>query len=366
MSALKVLAVTGTSGGHIFPAQAFLEELKKKMPEAEALLILPQKIAITKEYSLENGYRIDYVYMPTVILSKISVENIRKIVFLCKGFLKSIRLLINYKPDVVIGFGSIVTVPVVLCAWFIRIKTVIHEQNVIPGRANRLLALFADKIALSFKETVNYLSNSRSKTVVTGNPLRTSLVKLDKFQARRFLGLSPDRFTILIMGGSSGSRNINAVSIEALASMSDKSVFQVIHLCGQQDFGFLSARYKELNIECSVYSFFEQMQYAYSASDLVVSRAGAASVTEIMFYGLPAILIPYPYAYEHQMKNAEILRNCGLGRIIKEEELTCTALKDCFCEFFSDRLKAVSIEQELTYDKSQTAAGLLVKEVVSV
>jgi len=366
MSALKVLAVTGTSGGHIFPAQAFLEELKKEIPESEVLLIQPQKKSVTKQESLENGYKINYVYMPTVAWLKISLENIRKLIFLCKGSLKSIRLLINFKPDVVIGFGSFPTVPVVLCAWFIRIKTVIHEQNVIPGRANSFLALFVDKIALSFKETVSYLSNFTSKTVITGNPLRSSLLELEKFHARSFLGLSPNKFTIFIMGGSSGSRNINAVSIEAFGAMSDRSTFQVIHLCGERDLDFLSARYRQLNIECKVYSFFDQMQYAYSASDMVVSRAGATSVTEIMFYHLPAIMIPYPYAYEHQMKNAEILRDCGLGVIIKEEEIDSVVLKDYFCKFFSRNFKLAPIGQELVCEKLQSASGLLVKEVLSV
>jgi UDP-N-acetylglucosamine--N-acetylmuramyl-(pentapeptide) pyrophosphoryl-undecaprenol N-acetylglucosamine transferase len=192
----------------------------------------------------------------------------------------------EFRPDIVIGFGTIDCLPLLLLAWIFRVKTLIHEQNVLPGRANRLLARFSDRIAISFEETREHLAAYEKKIVLTGNPIRKELEKIDRLKALGFFGFKEDKFTILVMGGSLGSQRINAAFLKAASLLTDTSGLQVIHITGIKDCELIKARYKDLNIESRVFGFLNSMQYAYSACDLVISRAGATSVTEIMFFGL--------------------------------------------------------------------------------
>jgi UDP-N-acetylglucosamine--N-acetylmuramyl-(pentapeptide) pyrophosphoryl-undecaprenol N-acetylglucosamine transferase len=320
----KVLAVTGASGGHIFPAMAFLEALEEKYNGIETCVLLPEKSVISAKE--KPGCTIKYIQMPSVKMS-IDFKNINSIVRLIKGSLESVGVLLKFQPDIVIGFGGLSSIPVVMCAWLLRMKTLIHEQNVVPGRANKLLSMCVDKIAVSFEETKNYLDNYRSRVVVTGNPLRQSLIKMDKIDALNYFGLSADKFTVLVMGGSRGSHRINMEFVEAVSLMPNASVFQVIHLCGQADFEPLKRRYAGLHVKCALFSFFDAMQYAYSASDLAVCRAGATTIAELIFFGVPAIFIPYPYAYKHQYKNAKVMEEKGRGIIIEEERLGAGVLR---------------------------------------
>jgi UDP-N-acetylglucosamine--N-acetylmuramyl-(pentapeptide) pyrophosphoryl-undecaprenol N-acetylglucosamine transferase len=235
--------------------------------------------------------------------------------------LESIVILLSFKPDIVVGFGSLVSVPMVMLAWLLRIKTLIHEQNVIPGRANRFLARFNDKIAVSFAETEGYLKKYKRKVVLTGNPIRRELLQIDKNKALNFFGFSNNKFTILIVGGSLGSHRINLGFLETISRISDKFRLQVIHLTGPHDYDLLKRSYKDLNIQVQLFKFFDSMQYAYSAADLIISRAGASTVAEIISFRLPAIIIPYPFAYRHQLTNAKVLENKGCAIIIKDNDL---------------------------------------------
>ncbi|MFH1269775.1 MAG: UDP-N-acetylglucosamine--N-acetylmuramyl-(pentapeptide) pyrophosphoryl-undecaprenol N-acetylglucosamine transferase [Candidatus Omnitrophota bacterium] len=314
---MKLLAVTGSSGGHIFPALGFLDALNNKRKDADILLVLPRE-NITERVK-KFDYKVDYISISSVKFG-ISPRSLGSILKFFKGALESIVMLLKFRPGVVVGFGSIVSVPMVLFSRFLGIKTLIHEQNVIPGRANRFLASFADKIAISFAESADYLKVYKRKIILTGNPIRRELNRVDKNKALDFFRLDSRKFTVLVMGGSQGSQRINSAFLKAVSAMPDRSRLQVIHLTGPQGYGLLEKSYKDLSLSCRLFDFLEPMQYAYSACDLVVSRAGATAVTEIIFYGLPAILIPYPFAYNHQIANAEALRRIGSGIIIQDND----------------------------------------------
>lgn len=315
---MKILVITGASGGHIFPALGFLDTLKEKHKNIDTLLILP-KNNITNQIG-EFEYKLNYISVSSIKLN-LDFSNFMAIFNFFKGSLESIAILLKFKPDIVVGFGSLACIPMLIFAWAFRIKTLIHEQNVIPGRANRFLGLFSDRIAVSFAETKDYFEKYKRKVVFTGNPIRKELVRIDKDKALNFFGFSEDKFTILIMGGSQGSHRINQEFLRAISTMSDKLGFQVIHLAGRRDYDLLQYSYKDLNINSRLFSFFQSMEYAYSASDLVISRAGASTIAEIIFFGLPAIIIPYPFAYKHQMANAGALEKIGSAIIIKDNEL---------------------------------------------
>ncbi len=357
---MKILVVTGSSGGHIFPAMSLLDTLSNKRKGTDVLLVLPRK-SITNQ--VENlKYKLKYISLSSIKLS-FDFKNFIGILRFLKGSFESMFILLAFRPDIVVGFGSLVCIPMILFAWLFRIKTLIHEQNVIPGRANRLLAKFTDRIAISFAETGDYLKDSKRKIVLTGNPIRKELTRIDKSKALEFFGLSSGKFTILVMGGSQASHRINLEFLRAVSTIPDKSAFQVIHLAGRADLGLLEKSYKDLNIYFRLFDFLEPMQYAYSACDLVVSRAGATTIAEIIFFGLPAIIIPYPFAYKHQIANAKVLESLGAGIIIQDNELDMGILNKNIEELINNpaRFKAMCSSYD---DNSRLNANDLLADAV--
>jgi len=315
---MRILAVTGSSGGHIFPAESFICALKERHKDIETLLVLPAR-------SLRSGIlltdcNVKYISTPRVSL-KINFGNLIALGGFIKGSWESLRIILKFKPDITVGFGSIDSIPCCFLSWFFRVKVLIHEQNVLPGRANRLLARFADKVAVSFSETKAYFNIDQRKLALTGNPLRQRMKIIDKNLALGFFELSRDKFTVLVMGGSQGSRNINSSFLKAALLLKNISMLQVIHLAGAEDLEEIKRAYKRGNIEARVFDFFTYMEQAYSAADLIISRAGATTISELIFFKLPAIISPYPYAYSHQLENAKVLRDKGCAVIINDDEL---------------------------------------------
>jgi len=306
---MRALVTAGSSGGHIFPALSFIEGLKKEYPGTSALLVLPANAAVKKDALA--GFDIKYI-------------SVSSAWGLLKSFFQGAFLIAEFRPDIAVGFGSISSLPVMLCAWLFRIPTMIHEQNVIPGKANVLLAWFCDSVAVSFEQTRSYLKQ-KGKIILTGNPVRQKLEVVDKQKALKFFGLQ-DKTTILVMGGSQGSSRINAEFLKAAGSI--RGDLQVIHLCGPRDPDMLKSGYDKLGIEARVFSFLDQMHYAYSASDLLIARAGAITISEAAFFGIPAILIPYPFAGAHQAANARVLTSRGCAIEIEDPKLTPGLLKD--------------------------------------
>jgi len=315
---MRILAVAGSSGGHIFPAVTFLDECKAKDPLTQTLLVLPYRAA--EKGLVPKGHPVSFISVSPLFL-KPDRKGVLALFNFIKGFFQSVVILSRFKPDIVAGFGSIPSIPVVLCAWFFRITTVIHEQNVQPGRATFLLAHVADKIAVSFAQTEEFLYHSRSKIVRTGNAIRAELKKVDRVNALDFFGLKSGNTTILVMGGSQGSASINDGFVAAFKSASWRYRVQVIHLCGHGQQQRLEKEYGGTSGQVKIFPFLEQMRYAYSAADIVICRAGATTVSELMFFKIPAVLIPYPFAQAHQAANAGVLADIGAARVVADSDL---------------------------------------------
>ncbi len=360
---MRILVVTGASGGHIFPAIAFLENLKTRLADAETLLLLPRNNAARGIDA--KVLKVSYISI-TAVKAAFTFKNIAALYNFCKGSLETFFIILEFRPDRVVGFGSLASIPAILLAWLFRTKSVIHEQNVIPGWANRLLGVFADKIAVSFAKTGEYFPRYKNKVVLTGNPLRRGLARVEKKTARDFFQLNPDRFTILAIGGSQGSSSINAGFFKAVSALSDKFDFQVIHIAGEKDYLLLKDAYQGLKIEHRIFGFFEAMQYAYSASDLAVSRAGATSIAELIFFRVPAIISPYPYAWQHQVANAEILRNAGAAVIVEDEELAGDKLAQNIASLMSNRGKLDQMRSAYADILLPQAEDLLVQEIITL
>ena len=361
---MRILVVTGSSGGHIFPALAFLEALKQKCPQDECLLVLPKKIvAINAQVA---GCKLEYI-PSSPVKPALSLKFLFSVWDFLRSIARSIFILADFGPDAVVSFGSITSVPIVLCAWLFRVKAIIHEQNVIPGRANKFLSFFADRIAVSFLATKEYIKNSGSKIILTGNPLRRELIKVDKNQARDYFCLDHDKFTIFVTGGSQGSHRVNNSLLGALRVIKNPGkCLQVIHITGRQDYELAVDTYKQLAIEAKVFCFLEPIHYAYSASDLLVSRSGATTVSELMRFHLPAIMIPYPFAYQHQLANARILEQDGSVVIVNDKDLESGVLAEKIDYFINNPDKLTGMRLSYPKTDQDDAAGLLVDALIAL
>jgi UDP-N-acetylglucosamine--N-acetylmuramyl-(pentapeptide) pyrophosphoryl-undecaprenol N-acetylglucosamine transferase len=324
---MKIVLATGGSGGHIIPALEVAAELKRKGHEVYFMGPLTgwqQRIE-------QSGYRVSLVDG-----RGLKTESLKSVLYSVRSMIKSItfswRLLRELNPCVVVGFGGFGSFAVLVCAIFLRRPTVIHEQNVVPGRANRWLCRKVDRIAVSFQETCCAFPSS--KTVLTGCPFLSERNLKTEKQEEEWPGFAPERCTLLLLGGSQGSHRLNEVFLETLPLLKGHLDVQVVHVAGQRDHVCVEQAYKQQMIPYCVFDFCQDMPRAYRAADVVISRAGAVTVCELAYWGIPAILVPYPYAQGHQRYNAQWLEKQGAGVILEDKDLTPERLKEYILKFW--------------------------------
>ncbi len=311
---LRVLAVTGGSGGHVFPALAFCEECGRQgVGSAAVTLVVALRGRAAADAKLREMLRSSG--------DPIVLEAPRSIPGFLRLFITSFSLVRRIRPDVVIGFGGYACVPFLWWAWLTGRKTFLHEQNVVPGQANRLVGLFVSRIAVTFDASAGYFARRRH-VIPTRFPLRSSLRRLSREEAESALGLQPGLVNVLVMGGSQGARRLNDLFLAALKKNRDLAGLQVVHLSGEKQAAEVEGAYARLGVSHRVLGFLADIHQAYSVADLVVSRAGAGAVVELMFFGLPSILVPYPHAAGHQTGNARVLAEAGAAFLIEESRWT--------------------------------------------
>ncbi|MCX5666275.1 MAG: undecaprenyldiphospho-muramoylpentapeptide beta-N-acetylglucosaminyltransferase [Candidatus Omnitrophica bacterium] len=358
---MRILIAAGGSGGHIFPAIALAEELKLKDSSGEIMFVGSDK-ALDRRIFEKEGFKYRLL-SANKLPYKTSFKTVFFIFRLLIDVFRSLTILMKYRPGVVVGFGGYVSSPVIVAARVLGIPRIVHEQNVVPGRANAMLFKFADSIAVSFEETKKYMGAYAKKAVFTGNPIRASLLKDDKPGNIKKMGLDPQKFTILVIGGSQGAHNLNKAFLGSLSKMDPdiRRSLQVIHITGVADYGWTSAAYKELSVEHRVHSFVDRIEEAYSASDLVVTRSGASAIFEIAYFGRPMILVPYPFALSHQAENARIFSSKGAALEIDEKDLSVDIMKERLEGLLKDRNKlsamGESAKRMSVPDSSHSLAG---------
>jgi UDP-N-acetylglucosamine--N-acetylmuramyl-(pentapeptide) pyrophosphoryl-undecaprenol N-acetylglucosamine transferase len=356
---MKVLLVAGASGGHIFPALALASHLQSR--GCETLLVIPRKNSVTA--GALQGVPVAMISVEAV-RPRVRPDTLRAVARFVRGCWESMRVVNGFSPDVAVGFGSIASIPVMLLCWLFRIRTVLHEQNVTPGKANRFLAGFCDRICVSFAESRDYFSSGRGRITVTGNPLRARLKILPRGQALSFFSFKEGRSTILVMGGSQGSARVNRASISALSSAVEPEAIQVIHICGKDNAEAVRIEYARLRIEARVFDFLEEMEYAFSCADLVVCRAGATTVTELEFFRVPAVILPYPYASAHQLQNARVLKECGAALIIEDADIEGGALARGLNDLLDHRERLAGMRASYGSPPERTAVEELARVVL--
>jgi UDP-N-acetylglucosamine--N-acetylmuramyl-(pentapeptide) pyrophosphoryl-undecaprenol N-acetylglucosamine transferase len=318
---MKFVIATGGTGGHLFPALRVAAELKRAGNE----ILFLGSFCRGREQIEKSGFLFKEIGAKGFVSISFKGKIISVIVMI-RAMFRSFRSLRRFRPDAVLGFGGYGAFPVVLSACFLRYPTLIHEQNVVPGRANALLAKLVKRIAISFQKSSQYFD--LKKTVLTGCPCYLPGNDAKKDVILNEFRLEEGKCTILVFGGSQGSRRINEAFIEAAGNLKEKLDFQVIHISGGQDYQKLQDRYNLLGIPFALFEFLDKMEEAYHISDLVISRAGAVTVSEIAGFQLPAIFIPYPYAHGHQKANASVLCDEGAAVLIEDKDLSASRLSE--------------------------------------
>lgn len=316
MTNYKFILSGGGTGGHIYPAIAIANELKLQFPDAEFLFVGAQdKMEMQKVP--QAGYEIKGLWIAG-LQRKLTLQNLMFPLKLATSLLESRRIIRQFKPNVVIGTGGFASGPLLQAAGQAGIPTVIQEQNSFPGITNKLLSKRANAICVAYENLERFFP--KEKIVLTGNPVRQDLIDIEskKEEAIAFYGLDPNKKTLLVLGGSLGARRVNQLIEKELQNMLSQDV-QIIWQCGKLYF----EDYKKYNQQhVRVVDFIERMDFVYAAADVIISRAGASSVSELCIVGKPVIFIPSPnVAEDHQTKNAQAIVDAKGAILLNESEL---------------------------------------------
>ena len=357
---LKFILSGGGTGGHIYPAIAIANELKSRFPDCEILFVGAQdKMEMQKVP--QAGYNIKGLWIAG-IQRKLTFQNAMFPFKLASSLIKSYGILKNFKPDVVIGTGGFASGAVLQVATMLGIPTVIQEQNSYPGITNKLLSNKANKICVAYENLDRFFP--KEKMILTGNPVRQDLISVDdkREESINYFKLDATKKTLLVLGGSLGSRRMNQLIAKELNWLLTQNV-QIIWQCGKlyfDEYSKYNTNIQNQKPQTQVLSFIDRMDLAYAAADLVISRSGASSVSELAIVGKPVIFIPSPnVAEDHQTKNAQSIVDKHGAILLKETEL-----ESQFQIVFEALLKDKGKQDDLSKNIKQLALLNATKQIV--
>ncbi|MGN1338111.1 MAG: undecaprenyldiphospho-muramoylpentapeptide beta-N-acetylglucosaminyltransferase [Candidatus Coprovivens sp.] len=319
---MKIIVSAGGTGGHIYPALAIINKFKEKEENLEVLYIGTHN---RMENDIIPAHNIPFEPIEIYGFSKRDIMlDIKNIGCIRKAKKRCLQIMKEFKPDIVLGIGGYVTYPVIWAANKLGIKTFIHEQNSHPGKSNIMLQNKANLIGVSFKESIKYFNKTKGKVFYSGNPCGENALSLEPMDKEK-LGLSKDKKLVVVVAGSLGSATVNEKMKEFLHKV-DKATYEVLYITGKnlyEDF-IKNEKFPE-NVK--VLPYLDNLAALLKNTDLIVTRAGASTMSEIFSLNLPAIFIPSPYvANNHQYFNALEVKNNGGGEIIEEKCLTSEIL----------------------------------------
>jgi len=369
---MKVLIACGGTAGHMFPGLALVEELKLKDNHCQITLVVSTHPR-DRRYLEAAGYILNGVDIETVNTASLPYNFSPKFIFfaarLLGALLKSFFIILKHSPDVVVGFGGYASFAPLVMARMMRKPVVIHEQNLIPGRANQFLARIADRIAVSFQDTGKLFTrgSSRNKIVRTGLPLRKDILSYKSQRLSQFAE-SGEKFTILICGGSQGAHNINELMLDCLGVMDKKTLAQIrlVHLSGERDFDYVKQRYEALRLDSQVFAFLKEIAEVYKSADLMIGRAGAGTIFEAASFGLPCILIPYSGGTRHQKENASLLQRRGAALVLDEQNTTGEDLKRIVLSLIDNKRMRQNLSEGIRMLEVPQAGYNLKKEILTL
>ena len=320
----KFILSGGGTGGHIYPAIAIADELKKRYPDAEFLFVGAND-RMEMQRVPQAGYSIKGLQIAG-IQRKLSLKNLLLPFKLLKSLYQARQIIQKFQPDAVIGTGGYASAPTLKAAQWLKVPYFIQEQNSFAGITNKWVSKKANKIFVAYQNMEKFFP--KAKIQITGNPIREGLTTIQDKNKNAFESFSLDenKFTLLVLGGSLGAKSINQLISSNLSFFQENEV-QILWQCGK----FYYDEYKEKQTEMvQVRPFIENMNDAYAVADVIISRAGASSVSELCVVGKPVIFVPSPnVAEDHQTKNAQAIADEKAAILIKETELKCSYSNKC-------------------------------------
>lgn len=355
---MKIIVSAGGTGGHIYPALAIIKKFQEKDKNVEIIYIGTHN---RMEKDIVPAQGLEYVSLEIYGFSKTKIfRDIKNVFLIKKAEKKCIKLMAEFKPDIVIGVGGYVTYPVIKAAKKLGIKCMIHEQNSIPGKSNIWLSKLVDLVAVSFKNSESYFEGAK-KIVYTGNPCGDNALKIAKID-KTSLGFKKESRLVIIVAGSLGSKTYNE-KFKAFLRLAGKEDYQILYITGKSYYEeFVRNEVFPKNVK--IVPFFENLAGLMKDADLIISRAGASTISEILALKIPSILIPSPYvANNHQYYNALDLVSLGTSELIEEKNLSLETIQVTINELMQNKKKYDQMKNNLNKLSTKTSSEIIYEEI---
>ncbi len=338
---MRYLITGGGTGGHIYPALAIANEIRDRHKDAEILYVGTKK-GLESELVPREGLNFKTIRVKG-LPRKLNADAFKALKELALGIRDASKIIKEFNPDIVIGTGGYVCGPVVYIASKKGIPTVIHEQNAFPGITNKILSRYVDRVLVTFEESKKYFKK-QEKIILTGNPIRKSIVNVDRKKAYFDLKINPNIPFILSFGGSGGQNKLNEAMLKVIEEFANNEFIQIVHVTGNRFYEDFNHKLKSKNLylkdNIRIMPYLYKMPEALNIADLVVTSAGAITLAEISAVGVASILIPKGYTAEnHQEHNARVFADKGASSLILEKDLTGELLYKTIKELIEDRKK---------------------------
>ena len=348
---MKVIIAAAQTGGHINPGIAIANKIKKENKDAKIMFIGTTR-GLENDLVPRAGYELKTIEAYG-INRKMSIENIKNLLKTMKGLTEAKKIVNEFRPDIVIGTGGFICGPVLMAARKYNIPTVLHESNAFPGVTTKLLSNKVNTVLVGFKDAISRLPKAKN-IVVTGTPTKVKKINLSKEQKEKIideLKLNKELPIVLIFGGSQGAKSINSCMMEVIKNKSN-SGYKIIWAPGPKQYDIIKDNLKEFNIDINEIKNIKIIPYIYNMeemmnlADIIISRSGAMTITEIAITEKPAIFIPFPFATEnHQEYNARVLADAGAAKIILDKDLNANILSDMLNDMLKDKNKLLEMGQ---------------------
>lgn len=369
---MKLLVTGGGTGGHVYPALAIAGLLKQRDPASEVLYVgtstgLESRVVPGEGYPFREIVAVKWP-------RKLGPGTLPALGAIIRGYRQGVEIIREFKPQAVFATGGYVSVPLSLAAVRTGVPVFLHEQNAVPGLANRLLSRWAKAVFTTFPVPDGVFPKA-ARLMHTGLPVRREVLETSRQEGLHFFGLDDHRPVLLVTGGSRGAHAINQVMLQvyrmAARGETDWPELQVIHLTGKEEYQDFLQQMTGLGIseenfgKIVIVPYLEEMHYALAAADLMIGRAGAATLAEVTVKGIPAILIPYPFATgDHQYHNARLLAEQGAAVLIKEQELSATLIAQKIEKILTDNELRLRMGSRMKEQGRPEAGRQILREII--
>jgi len=358
----RLMIAGGKTGGHLFPGIAVARRFMALGPDHKVLFV---GIKEGLEARVLPREKIPLITVRGTGIRGTGIKGIAKSMALIPiAIFQSLKVALSYRPHVALGVGGYVSGPVILAAWVLRIPTAIQEQNAVPGWTNRILGKFVNVVFAAFEESAKYFPERSLMTV--GNPVRDEVINPPNGEMELHLeNLNPGLRTLLVFGGSQGARPINrAVSDFMRSNPTLRDRLNLIHQCGSADLEAMQNEYRDMGYKAIVVPFIHRMGEAYAAADLVIARAGAGTVFELMALGKPSVLIPFPEAAgDHQTFNAMAMAQKGASVMVRQADIADGALSRMLKELLANHARLKEMSEKARALSSIDSSGIIARKL---